>query len=411
MYPNCQYIDLIIDGHGTNNSLFTVADALTAGGENIVVKGCVITDAPDSGIMFTFPEGGLCTGNIVNGCRDIGIYINDNETGTSNYASTTSNNILIDCPFGGISLKRSVRGHFVTGNYIYSCGNGITHEYFGTGLGGWPEQCLISDNYIYKCGYPHRSATLVEVGIFLGKFDNGVCRNNYIYDVSGNGISCDGENFTINNNTIVSSSLANASPTTSNNRGINIVNRATFPLSYGFISDNNVSGFRDQALILSCGSAVVNGGVYKSTDSAFEIAQCTDCHVSDGYFYSTDAGFYLREDANNVVADNCTSYGASSAFALFSGSTYTIRDCVDLLNEVYDYTITSGMPKSKNSGIATITGTTGVEIAHGLRSAPTKFSLHASTDSYWWVEVITTTACIFRTTTAGDYTLYWQVEC
>ena len=416
MLPNCRYIDLTIDGNGRNNISFTVADALTAGGENVVVRGCRISDAPDSGIMFTFPVNGLCTENVIDGARDVGIYINDNESATSNVASITSQNIVRDCGSTGIALKRGMRGHEVTGNYVYNCGNGITHEYFGTGAGGWPQRCLISNNYLHTIGYPMRAANVVEVGISLGKFDNGVCTGNFIYDVSGHAISVDGDDFVVSNNIGVASSSANARLTALGNCGILVSNRTSFSASTGEVSDNSMSGFRDNALrVSSSGKLHVSGGYYRSTDTAFYVVKCTSMYVTGMSAVSTGGGFgcLLEANAQNVVMKAAVFDGDGGTGAPFSfavGCTYTVENCVDLVRGIYDFRQSSGMPKSKNFGTATITGATGATITHGLRSGPNKFSLVPTSDSYWWVETVTSTQFTIRTTTSGNYTVRWTAE-
>lgn len=411
-YPNCKFVDLIIDGNSANNTQFLVADSITAAGVNVVVKGCRIYNSVDSGIMFTFPENGLCHGNQIKGTRDLGIYINDNETASSNFNSTTSNNVISDCPYGGIGIKRSVRGHIVTGNYVYNCGNGITHEYFGTGSGGWPKQCVISNNVLYKIGYPYRDPYCVEVGIYLGKFDNGLCHGNFIYDVSGNGISVDGDSFVVSDNCIYSASAGNISPTSLNNNGIIVANRSGFSDSTGEFNNNSTYGFRDSGLrIGSSGKVSVSGGYYRSTNSSIYINQSTSSYITGSSFKSGYFGMELGSTAANVVVkDSVFDGGTGSAFLINASATYMISDCVDLVRSIYDFSQTSGMPKSKNSGIATITGNTGVQIAHGLRAGPNKFSIVPNVNSYWWVEYKDSSDMIFRTATSGNYTIYWTAE-
>ena len=417
-YSNCQYIDLIIDGNSANNTLFTVADTITASGENIVVSGCNIKNSPDSGIMFTFPEKGLCSNNIVSGCRDVGIYINDNETASDNFAAMTIDNILMNCGLGGIAIKRSLRGHKVSGNYIYSCGNGITHEFFGTGLGGWPQECTISDNYIFSCGYPQRAFSPVETGIYLGKFDNGFCVNNFIYDCSGIGIRSDGANYVIANNKVNSSSLVNASPTALNNRGIVVENRAGFSDSTCVINDNDVQGFRDFALSIGSGKITINGGRYQSTDNGLNVASSSDkVYINDSYFKATsgtDYGVLLGALASNIVLNNVVSdgEGGGSGFAYGNtiGATYFYKNCVDLVSGIYDMNLSSGMPKSRNSGTLAITGASSAVITHGLRLGPNRFSIVPTTNSYWWVSAIDSTTFTINTASSGNYTVYWEAE-
>ena len=117
--------DLIVDGNSANNSVFKVADIITVGGNNVTVRNCTLRNAPDSGIMFSCVESSKCINNTISGCRDAGIYINNNGQTERIMASICSGNVITNCG-GGISLKRNCQYMTLTNNIIKDCQEGIS---------------------------------------------------------------------------------------------------------------------------------------------------------------------------------------------------------------------------------------------------------------------------------------------
>lgn len=184
---NVTYENLVIDGNRANNSQYLVADAITAGGDNVVVRGCRIYDTPDSGIMFSDAPRGRCVDNWVETGGDLGIYINAPEVSPARGDMVCTGNVIKGFPFGGIGIKRSVENVLVSGNLITECGNGIAVEDFGAGFGGAPDHLLITGNILQEIGYPFSSnPSVAQAGIVLNGCSNVVISNNKLQNVSGN---------------------------------------------------------------------------------------------------------------------------------------------------------------------------------------------------------------------------------
>lgn len=143
---NASFIDLIIDGNQENNTSFLVADAITASGKNIVIRGCKIINPPDSGIMFSVVENSVCNDNYISGARDCGIYVNNNGNTELKMGSCCDGNIIVDC-YTGIAMKRITQQMSVRGNTIRNCGYGITHENASTDT-DFGTDTIVSDNMI-----------------------------------------------------------------------------------------------------------------------------------------------------------------------------------------------------------------------------------------------------------------------
>jgi hypothetical protein len=392
MLDDCEYINLIIDGNGINNTSFLVLDILTAGGKNIVVRGNKMIDAADSAIMLTFAENGICEQNNINGATDLGIYINDNENGLNSFGSRTTGNIITKCVFGGIAIKRGTMRHKINDNYVYDCGNGITHESFGTGLGGHPEGISIENNTIDLIGYNYRTSSLAEVGIQLSQFDNGKCSDNKIMRVSGTGIQVDGDSFIIDGNMITPDTVDRLKPDAKGSQGIYVLNRGGILNTNGIINNNQCIGFRDHALrFSSCTGVQVIGGKYTTTNlTAVRVEALVLGLVMQGVTAKSEL---------------------SLDFELFSGSQFNIFKCLSLSTGFGSFDQSLGLDfKKESNGIAVMTGATGVSITHGLDGTPTKFNAHASVDSYWWVETRNSTSITFRANTAITGNLYWEAS-
>ena len=254
-YDGAKYLDLIIDGNGANNpkANFLTFDVITAAGVGTDVKGCTITDSPDSGIMYTFIEQGECSGNTLDGGTDLGIYVNDFEAGALTDGAMVKGNIIKNYPNGGIGVKRGTSNVSIDGNTINNCGQGITHEAFGSGSGGNPSKTSIINNKLSKIGYPFRGTlqpeAAGEVGLSLIGFHNGLCANNTVNDVSGVGANITGDGFTFNDNKITASDPSNIIPTANGNIGVIVQSTALDGgVTDGILNDNTVTGFRDDGL-------------------------------------------------------------------------------------------------------------------------------------------------------------------
>jgi parallel beta-helix repeat protein len=184
---NVTYENLVIDGNRANNTQWLVADAITAGGNNVVVRGCRIFNTPDSGIMFSDAPNGRCVDNWIETGGDLGIYINAPEVTPARGDMLCTGNVIKGFPYGGIGIKRSIENCLVANNLITGCGNGITVEDFGTGAGGAPDHLLITDNLLEDIGFPFAATPFVaQVGITLNGCSNVVVANNKFNRVSGN---------------------------------------------------------------------------------------------------------------------------------------------------------------------------------------------------------------------------------
>lgn len=292
----CGYDGLVIDGNKAENTQYLVADAITATGAGSFVTRCKITNPPDSGIMFSSTPGGYCTENQVSGAEDLGIYVNDDEGSTTgNYV--VARNILDDCVFGGIGIKRGSNQASVTANVITSCGNGITVEDFGTGTGGNPKYLLIANNLLTKIGYPHRASTPAEAGIVLQLCVDAVVVGNLILDCSGVGLYLEGaKRCSVSANVITGHS---SSPHSGGNHGIQLDDRSSVVPSHNAISGNVVSG------VAGCGLQIWNG---------------TDNTITGNSLTCADTALILRADALRNVAVGNVLDGAGADRGIYSGA-------------------------------------------------------------------------------------------
>ena len=246
-HANVTYDALIIDGNKANNTLFTVADGITAVGAGTVVRNCKINNPPDSGIMFSDCTGGTCVDNYVYGATDCGIYCNG-SSGSVPQHSIVSGNRIDSCSVTGIAIKRSLNGILLDSNSIRYCANGISHEDFGTALGGHPSNVTITNNTIY-------SATRAMV---LNRLTNSVVANNAIRNTSGDGISVSGGV----NSTITGNMINGSGSEASSNSAIFVFNRIdpgdssiTVPKNL-VIANNSVNNYLGKGLYVQTGSSL-----------------------------------------------------------------------------------------------------------------------------------------------------------
>ncbi|GAA3402875.1 right-handed parallel beta-helix repeat-containing protein [Paenibacillus hodogayensis] len=168
---------IVLDGNRSGgNTSFSVADGMTIGGENAVIRNCTIRNAPDSGIMFSGATNSVCVGNRIETGGDVGIYVNDGN-GTKHYENVISDNRITGFPFGGIALKRICQRTLVAHNTIYDCGNGITLEHASTSS-DYSRNVSIIGNRLRNIGYG--SPTAAQVGINLRCSDYTIVADNRI---------------------------------------------------------------------------------------------------------------------------------------------------------------------------------------------------------------------------------------
>lgn len=201
-HKNVCLLNLDIDGNGRNNPVSKVSDIVTFVGEKADIINCTLSDAPDSGIMYSGVKQGLCINNRINGGRDLGIYVNDGQNGTALEDSIISNNVISGFPAGGIGLKRVSQRVTVSNNIITSCGNGITLEQASTAT-DYSKNMIVSNNYIRE---------VENIGIAIRESDYTLCYGNKIESFGSVGITVTGTIYsTISNNVIKTSTIKNAS--------------------------------------------------------------------------------------------------------------------------------------------------------------------------------------------------------
>lgn len=369
-YDGAQFIDLIIDGNGANNPKenFLTFDVITACGIGTNVKGCKITDSPDSGIMFTFITQGECSGNYIDGGTDLGIYINDLEAGELTDGALVKENFITNYPNGGIGIKRGTQNCSILNNSIFQCGQGISHEAFGAGAGGNPAKTTIAGNHLNRIGYPYRdqlqSGAAGEVGIALIGFDNGLCHGNIVNDVSGIGINVTGDDFTISDNKITASDPAQIITDANGNIGI-IVQTSSLDsgVTKGILSNNTVLGFRDDGLdIRTVKYLQVVGGRYESyAFNAVTIATTAkNVHLQSVYASTTSES---HDD-----------------FANLGGQVFA-RDCISPKNGFYPFNFQNNLDtvtgRIESAGTASFVASNSVTVSHGLVGIPVNIQLTA----------------------------------
>lgn len=311
-YENVTFENLIIDGNAANNTLYTVADAITATGLNTIVKGCKIINPPDSGIMFTDISYGSCTGNTITGARDVGIYINAAEGGSAAGNIGVSGNIIDDCVFGGIAVKRSMENASISNNVISSCGNGITVEDFGTGTGGEPDHLTISNNDMTDIGYPHRATPgVAERGISLGNCTNVLCTGNRGRNVSGTGILLYGSTKVVVSGNHFTGYVAD--PMVNLNYGLYVLIDDTITPIDNIISNNSFLGFQDYGgYFANMTKSVVTGNRFDSPEVAIRInAECDSNIISMNQLASATAPIIYSGASGNTMIYNTTNTGAT----------------------------------------------------------------------------------------------------
>jgi len=309
---NCKYDGLIIDGNSTNNTLFNVADAITCTGKFSSVLNCKITDAPDSGIMFSDAAFGICSNNEVSGATDAGIYSNGTEGTEDTEGMIVTNNRIENCVYVGIAVKRSGIDYIVTNNTIVNCGNGVTLTDFGLGTGGHPNNISISNNYLKDIGYPYRSSSPApaEVGITAQICDNVSITNNILKNVSGVGINIDGSRKCIVTGNLVVGYTTSPSTGTYGNTGILAETRSAQTPVDCIISSNLVRDVDDDGIYLKAitYSVITNNIIKGAGANALRLFDDADNNMIQGNIAdgATDLLYNSSLATGNVYGANIT---------------------------------------------------------------------------------------------------------
>lgn len=310
-FERCSFENLVIDGNKANNSLFLVADAITAVGSNTTVRGCNITNPPDSGIMFSDVSLGSCFGNTIVGARDCGIYINAAEGSTTGNIEV-ADNIIDDCVFTGIACKRSSKDVIISNNVISSCGSGITVEDFGVGTGGTPSHLIISNNLLNDIGYPHRATPgVAERGISLDNCANVLCEGNKGKNVSGTGVFLYGSSQVVVTGNHFTGYIT--SPLTNLNYGLySLIKAAAIPTD-NIITNNIFILFQDYACRLSdSAKSTIANNKFDAVEVAFRMdAGCDNNIISFNQFTSTTAPWLTAGALGNILLYNTTNTGVT----------------------------------------------------------------------------------------------------
>ena len=205
-YNNITLRNLIIDGNKENNKYYKVADCITVAGDNITVDGCAVINPPDSGIMFTNVTNSKCANNRIDKARDLGIYVNDGD-GTTFKNNIISNNIISNCHYGGIGLKRSCKHAIISNNIISYCGNGITLEHASTETSNdFSHNLTITNNRLYNIGVLEsqlNDGKCAKMGIVIRGGGFSIVTNNRIESVINYCISIEGSSYNIVSDNII----------------------------------------------------------------------------------------------------------------------------------------------------------------------------------------------------------------
>ncbi|KKO89060.1 hypothetical protein AAW12_23150 [Sphingobacterium sp. Ag1] len=336
-HKNVTYDGLIIEGNSSTNTLFKVADIITCTGKNTVVKNCRITDAPDSGIMFSSAPSARCEGNIVEGARDLCIYINGANSTDKTYIanSIVSNNILSQGALGGIGIKRGSGYLTVTNNTIDNCGNGISVEDSGNEV--FPEKLLITQNVMRQIGQNYIGSIAALSGIYIAQLINGVICNNMVYDCAGYGIYARNiEQVSIDENIISGNKTSSANP--SFGRSGIVLDGRDKGIRHASISNNTITDFADRSLTatglkhtqVNYNKCIGNPDIY--VDSVFghqgiviaNEANSPSSHnevIGNTVVNYKSNGLHLNGLSYSVVKDNIIDVsGQSQAYALRVGA-------------------------------------------------------------------------------------------
>lgn len=264
------YDGLIIEGNSANNTSYTVCDSITCTGEGSIVRNCKILDAVDSGIMFSAATHGQCINNYIKGAKDAGIYVNNSsEVSDDIRGAVISGNIVQDCDYGGINIKRSSGYISVTGNTIEHCGNGFTIEEFGTGSGGEPDHLIIANNIVNDIGgspFTSLSPTPSQSGCNVQLSTHCVIEGNKFVGVRGSLFGLDGAQYCIVNG---NSFIGNVAEATTIQRGIVCSIRDGITPKYNVVSNNIIHSIKNEGIRVEASEySTFTGNVVQDVDQA-----------------------------------------------------------------------------------------------------------------------------------------------
>ena len=323
-YDRVTYDGLVILGNRSGgNDQYLVADAITAVGFRTRVQNCVIYNPPDSGIMFSNVIRGACVNNYIEAANDVGIYVN----GTGTYqGSEVSGNRIKSCLVTGIALKRETVGVLVDNNSIVDCPNAISHEDFGTVLGGHPSDITITNNQTYNT---------TNAAIVLNRLTNSIVANNKMSGVNQYGISMAGAvNSVVSGNTVV----GGGSETTSH--------AAIFASSRVDPGDASVTVPDNLTVTGNVVAGYLGKGIYFQNGTNIAI---TGNNIKVG-----NEGLRLNSGVLGVLIQQNVIDGTPDV-SLYSGATYITKN--NVLSGALDdghITISAGQPLP-NSGSSTLT--------------------------------------------------------
>lgn len=316
------YDGLIVDGNQANNNSFTptVCDTITCVGARSAVINCVLTNAVDSGIMFSGAKDGRCQNNYVDGAPDLCIYVNDSTGAQQDNAIISGNICKNGKEGGGIGVKRYAANLIISDNSISECGNGITVENFGGGV--YPKDLQIVNNALNGIGWTQRASGPAERAISISACDNFIVSNNRIRTTSGQCIYLG----TVTKGVVTGNSIGGyTTDPAASNVGIYIVTATDC-----VIEGNNIRG-------------VANQGVYS--------AASTKCVFANNIVYSTGNGMrFNAATANCTATGNIVSATSGTDFEIFAGATLMQRDnllmnnSADSLTRINWRSVSAGQP-------------------------------------------------------------------
>lgn len=291
-----------IIGNQANNISYKVADSIVISGENNRVINCTILDSVDSGIMFSGCKNSEISGNRIDNCRDLGIYINDG-TGENHYENIVSNNKITNCYFGGIACKRITQRTILNNNQIFNCGNGITLENASTNS-DFSKNMVITNNVLREIGFNFEEAG--GIGVDIRRSHNTILSNNKIEFCKNQSIIIQGSDYcNITNNLIIGDDRGSSNY----NIGILVSERLNNGSNNNVISNNVINNVNSKGVYINtnidCKNNIFKGNIIKSNSQAFrtQIGLCEsiiECNI----FNSLGNVDYEDYGSRNCIINN-----------------------------------------------------------------------------------------------------------
>ena len=295
-YNNVHFVDLIINQNRTgNNTQFTVADAITVGGENSSVENCYIYDVVDSGIMLSGATNALCINNRIDGAHDCGIYINDGDNVVSAYNVLVSGNRITNSTNSGIACKRYLTRHTISNNFIDTATYGITLERASSQTDYAYDECIFNNDI--------RNTT---EGIFITQSDYTMIVGNKISECTS-GIDVNGSKYcTVNDNLV---KISSEYTPTAYNSAISI-RSGTVSAEYNSVCGNviNVPNNAFPAIrIRNTSTGVTSKNTFSNNvcDSSLRIdTGCVNNTFANNSFHGTTYSAYIYTALNEFYNNN-----------------------------------------------------------------------------------------------------------